>query len=186
MARRAEVLCVSAVATVGIAALLWPTDSMTMWMGSLTVGFVLISIPFAVGRTGEHRCFWLSFLLVASVYLSTTNSRTSFVACSVRVYKNRIATDELLDSLASAIHGSSLTKIPAGLGGGMFNVADDDPFDFGDSASTEPTTDFDLSATPPEFSHDNFILNGHSLFSLIFGWLSGHLSRRRRAATKQA
>ncbi|MFC1757264.1 hypothetical protein ACFL2H_00645, partial [Planctomycetota bacterium] len=70
-----------------------------------------------------------------------------------------------------------------GLGGGMFNVAEDDPFNFDDTEDNSTVAVDEASATnisSAGFIHDVFMSNGHYFFALAFGWLSGRLSRRLR------
>ena len=174
--KRIELICMLVVASVGIFALIHPTDAASIWVGSLAVAFVFTAIPMAIGCTGEKRCFWLSFLLVASVYLSSLDERTFHPYVGTTGYSNSIATDVLVEVLCDLIH-PGLTE----------PVQSENPFDFDDEVQDSDDTPVLADGFPVDFSRDVFASTGHYLFALIVGWLAGQLSvRLRRSETRNA
>jgi hypothetical protein len=176
----ASLLGVVVFLAVAIASLREATDLWDCGVFTATAGLLLVSVLWAVHRTGLRRAFWLGFALFGWVYL---------VASLVPPVESRLLTTTGLHYVDSKVPGRNaiLTFTVSAPGGTVTtnNAVGSFAFSTGGStlAANQPGAVRIWSArtgkllASPNGTTENFVRIGHSLLALIMAFFGGHLSR---------
>ena len=176
----ASLLVVVLFLAVGFAALRESSDLWDSGLLSLTIGVLLISILLAVHRTDKRRGFWLGFATFGWIYLGLS---------LVPSIESRLMTTKVFAYLDSKVPGRAtmytFIKRVTGSGTGNMRVSNV-AFTLSRTQSLTAgqglvrlwnrTTGNRLGGWSG--TTENFVRIGHSLFTLLVGWLGAQLSRR--------
>jgi hypothetical protein len=184
----ASLLGVILVLGVGFAGLRESNDTWDSSIFSITLCFLLISIPLAVDRTDKRRAFWMGFALFGSAYLGFSLSPP---------IESRLITTRALTFLDSKVAPSIPTRLTYnGLTDTLVvNNSQPIPLNVTKRTGIDPDVNFVgvsipniLVKLPPSGSSgtaENFVRIGHSLLALISALLGGLISRRLYAKNRE-
>jgi hypothetical protein len=171
----ASLLVVVLVLGVGFAALRESNDLWDSGLFTLTLGMLLVSILLAIHRAESRRAFWLGFALFGSGYLALS---------LVQSIESRLMTTNGLAYLDSKVPGRPLNILTSHVPANGFRAIrfSPDGREFGPSTLGSTVRIWDITTGTPlggwAGTTENFVRIGHSLLTLLFGWLGGLLSRR--------
>jgi hypothetical protein len=184
----ASLLSVIMVFGVGFAALREASDIWESGVFTLALAALLISILFAIHRTGKRRAFWTGFALLGSAYLGLSLLPST---------ESRLITTKALAFLDSKVPGRATlyTVINGGIGSGtgrirVCNVTF--PLNKIEVATGVQGQEWTLAPTTGKLlggwsgTTENFLKIGHSPFALLAGWLGGQFSRHLCRASRSS
>jgi hypothetical protein len=178
----ASLLVVVLILGVGFAALRESSDLWDSGLFALTLGILLVSILLAVHRSEARRAFWVGFALFGTSYLAIS---------IVPSIESRLMTTKALAYLDSTVPGRPQGIFASYVPANQFRAVAFSPQ--GNQIATSSLGTVKLwDATTGRLlggwagTTENFVRIGHSLLSLVAGWLGGLLSLRLSRASRPA
>ena len=175
-----QLLLTVALCAVGTVGVIYPTPLCASIIFSSTVFILLAALLAALGCTGSSRVFWLGFAIAGWGYLWLAHwtdedypiDYPDVVPWQLQA-NGPLVTTKVVRWVFSAIHGSSDTP----KGGGIFSVGSSEM-----KRNAESFVRFAQFGTSPTMSRYDpkllaFMRVGHSLWTLLFAWLGGQITR---------
>lgn len=165
---------------IGCAGLVHPSRYLASAIFTLTVMALFVAVLAAVGRKGPRRAFWIGFAIAGWGYFWAAHwaDETSYFDIQTRW---KLQTDgPLLTTKLLRLAHTALHPGPEPTGGGFFSVPGVPIDDVGRPISL-PLAQYSVQPRPPprdyEATLNAFMRIGHSLWTLLFAYLGGLLTR---------